>query len=431
MLDSAAVFEARCREMGLLPEEAARLKSRGWNSFALLAFACSYTPGQADDTNLVRLGAIITGAGAGDPPEDRMPIVRRLFFEAYTLAAADLRSRVDRREDDAPRKLALPERSQRNKDQAIRLSGVSLEGEREVSHALVDAVVQLCEDDQMRYIRWEQCTKRDAELMGIKSDPVWKPDPSGLIRETRVALELSADTSTDLLLRNALQRRSLAFDNCRLVAYSVFERWTDTLLDAYLSPAMSGYQRVSIEQLHRADLQLFKFVMRETRDGIRMRSDGSFPVEDAIRAGMQQPEVRLVLQPLQTGSSSKRRAESPEASRSESSDKQQKVIATLRGELASMRSKPSGPSSKGSGGKGSGKGKGKDKPARYVTDSPVSRMPRELIGMASRTNENDMICYDYNLGGCSKARPGESCPKGKHVCCRLGCFKAHSQRKHA
>ena len=141
MLDSAAVFEARCREMGLLPDEAARLKSRGWNSFALLAFACSYTPGQADDTNLVRLGAIITGAGAGDPPEDRMPIVRRLFFEAYTLAAADLRSRVDRREDDAPRKLALPERSQRNRDQAIRLSGVSLEGAREVSHALVDAVV--------------------------------------------------------------------------------------------------------------------------------------------------------------------------------------------------------------------------------------------------------------------------------------------------
>ena len=153
MLDSSAVFEARCKEMGLLEEEAARLKSKGWNTFALLAFACSYTPGQADDTNLVRLGAIITGSGASDPPEDRMPVIRRLFFEAYTLAAADLRSRVDRREDDAPRKLALPERSQRNRDQALRLAGVSLDGEREVSHALIDVVVQLCEDNQMRYIR--------------------------------------------------------------------------------------------------------------------------------------------------------------------------------------------------------------------------------------------------------------------------------------
>ena len=237
MLDSVAVFEARSKEMGLLDDWASRIKAKGWNTFALLAFACSYTPGQADDANLVKLGAIITGTGASDPPEDRMPVIRRLFFDAYTLAAADLRSRVDRREDDAPRKLALPERSQRNRDQALRLAGVSLDGEREVSHALVDAVVQLCEDNQVRYIRWEQCTKRDAELMGVKSDPVWKPDAGGLIRESKVSQELSADTSTDLLLRNALQRRSLAFDNCRLVAYSVFERWTDVLLDAKLEPS--------------------------------------------------------------------------------------------------------------------------------------------------------------------------------------------------
>ena len=233
-----------------------------------------------------------------------MPVVRRLFFEAYTLAAADLRSRVDRREDDAPRKLALPERSQRNRDQALRLAGVTMDGEREVSHALVDVVVQLSEDNQLRYIRWEKCTKRDAELMGVKADPVWKPDASGLIRESKVSEVLSADTSTDLLLRNALQRRSLAFDNCRLVAYSVFERWTDILLDAYLSPAIGGHQRVSIEQLHRADLQLFKLAMHETKDGVRMRSDGTFPVEEAIKAGMVAPEVRLCLQPLQGGSGS-------------------------------------------------------------------------------------------------------------------------------
>ena len=387
MLDSAAVFEARCREMGLLPDEAARLKSKGWNSFALLAFACSYTPGQSDDSNLVRLGAIITGSGADDPPEDRMPVVRRLFFEAYTLAAADLRSRVDRREDDAPRKLALPERSQRSRGQAVRLSGVSLEGEREVSHALIDAVVQFCEDDQLRYLRWGQCAKRDSELMGIKSDPVWKPDHTGLIRESRVTLETPADTSTDLLLRNALQRRSLAFDHCRLVQYNVFERWTDTLLDAYLNPAMSGYQRVSIEQLHRADLQLFKVVMRETREGIRMRSDGSFPVEEAIKLAMKQPEVLLILQPLQT-TSTKRRAESPEPSGSDGSNKQQKVIEALRGELANMRAKPTPSSSSGSGGKSKGKGKGKGSKAKSST---VSRMPHELIGMASRTSENDMI----------------------------------------
>ena len=84
--------------------------------------------------------------------------------------------------------------------------------------------------------------------MGTKAEPIWKPDSSGLIKESKVSQELSADTSADLLLRNALQCRSLAFDYWRLVAHNVLERWTDLLLDAYLTPAMSGRQRVSIEQ---------------------------------------------------------------------------------------------------------------------------------------------------------------------------------------
>ena len=158
-----------------------------------------------------------------------------------------------------------------------------------------------------------------------------------------------------------------------------------------------------------------------------MRSDGSFPVEEAIELAMKQPEELLVLRPLQT-TWTKQRAESPEPSGSDGSQKRQRVIDALRGELANVRAKPAPSSSICSGGKSKGKGKGKGSKAKSST---VSRMPHELIGMASRTSENDMICYDYNLGGCSKARPGETCPKGKRVCCRLGCFKAHSQRKHA
>ena len=151
---------------------------------------------------------------------------------------------------------------------------------------------------------------------------------------------------------------------------------------------------------------------------------------------MQQPEVRLCLQPLQVGSASRKRADSPEreASRNEGSerqDKHQRTIANLRGELQNMRAKASGAAPRGSGSKGAGRGKGRGKPAKGGTEGgPSSRMPRELIGMASTTEEHDTICYDYNLGGCAKARPGESCAKGKHVCCRHGCFKPHSQRKH-
>jgi hypothetical protein len=428
MLDSAAVFAARAQEMGMAPEEMERLKAKGWNTFALLAFACSYMPGQADDVSLRKLGAAICGTGAEEPPESRMPIIRRLFFEAYTLAAADLRSRVERRDDDAPRKLAMAERSQRNRDQELRLSGVSLDGEREVSHALVDLIVQMSEDNALKYVRWEVCTKRDAELLGLKTDPVWRPDPvTGLIRSVRLDDQVSADTSTDLLLRNALQRRALAFDNCRLISYSAFEKWTDLMLDAFLAPAITGHMKVSIEQLHRADVALFKHMIRETRDGIRMTAAGSFPAEDALRSGIVAAEVRLCLQPLQgvsqvrrqseayeppapgagTGKRARKRKQEEERSRNEQ-DKRRREQNLGRDDI-----------------KGDSKGKGKNK----TKGGP--RMPNALIGMDSRTSDLRPICYNYNMiEGCTLANPGGTCSKGVHVCCRPGCHKAHSQRVH-
>ena len=144
--------------------------------------------------------------------------------------------------------------------------------------------------------------ERASEITGIKSDPVWKPDSTGLVRESRVQHVLNADTSSDLLLRNALQRRSLAFDNCRLVEYSVFEKWTDVLIDAYLDVPPAGFLRISLE--------------------------------------------------------------------------------------------------------------------------------RELIGMSATTDDDEAICFNYNLDGCTGTAPGKLCAKGKHVCCKTGCYKPHSQRKH-
>ena len=105
--------------------------------------------------------------------------------------------------------------------------------------------------------------------MGVRLDPTWKLDARGVVRETTQTEELRADTGTDLLLRYALQRRSLAFDQCGTVTYDVFEGWSQTVLTAYLRTPPSGYRRVSLEQLHAADLELFKCLMAATREGIR------------------------------------------------------------------------------------------------------------------------------------------------------------------
>lgn len=266
----------------------------------------------------------------------------------------------------------------------------------------------------LRYVKWEECTKRDQELMGIKSDPLWKADCNGVIKESKVQEVLKADYNTDLKLRYALQRRSIAFDQARLLDYELFERWTQVLLEAYMSPPLEGYAKVNLEQVHRADMELFKYMMRETRNGIR-GIGGHMPLENALKEAMKSPEVRLCLQPLQGGT--KRKAHEIEdevtnKTKKKDEESYKKTIENLQNQIKNMQA---------SKGKGKGKGKGKMK---------MIRMPSSLIGMSPTTSSGDPMCYDFNLNGCSKAKKGERCSKGWHLCMRPNCGQAHSQKEH-
>lgn len=306
-----------------------------------------------------------------------------------------------------------------------------MSGEQEPSHSLIDAIYHMSEEGQLRYVKWDECTKRDQELMGLKSDPVWKADASGIIRETKVKEALTAEYDTDLKLRFALQRRSLAFDQARLVDYQDFERWSQILLEAYTAPAMEGYQKVTIEQLHRADLQLFKVLIRETRNGIKAVGTRQ-PMAEALKEAIKAPEVRLLLQPLQGGV--KRKLDHSEVDKSPAltapsssgkkanteTEKLRRQVENLQGQLRNMNK---GKGKTGSSGSLGGKSAGKSK-ARMI------RMPPGLIGMSPTNEEGEPHCFDFNLKGCPRADPGGRCPKGWHRCMVPGCGKPHSQKEH-
>ena len=415
MLDSKAVFRDRAIEIGLSNDLCQRFDDLGWNTYGKLAFASNFQPGQADETPLIKLAEEVTRLSP--PPAEVLPLIRRLVFESYTLAAADLKSRVERKDEDTPRKLAHAERASRHAAQVNRLRGLDLTGELEPSHSLIDLIFQMSEDNQLKYVRWEQCTKRDQELMGLKTDSTWKPDASGIIREAKVQEEVKADISSDLKLKYALQRRSLAFDQARLVDYHCFERWTKVLLEAYTTAPPAGFKKVTIEQVHHADMEMFKYLMKETRKGIRPFGSTA-PLEDALARALSAPEIRLHLQPLQGSSSSKRVSDQDDSTETDrkrkapmdSSDKMRKQIENLQGQLKNLR-------------KGKGKGKGKHKTMSV-------KMPQELLGQSPMTADMEPICFSYNCGGCPKAGAGQRCPKGLHVCTKWGCQQPHSQREH-
>ena len=63
-----SVFKERALEIGLLQTEWDRIEASAWNAYSRFAFSCHHVPGQANETNSLKMAAKVTGVGAGDPP---------------------------------------------------------------------------------------------------------------------------------------------------------------------------------------------------------------------------------------------------------------------------------------------------------------------------------------------------------------------------
>ena len=74
-----------------------------------------------------------------------MACIRRLFSEAYSTIAADIRSKVEASDEAAVKKLAPAERSQRLYEQQQRLSGLDIRGNFEPGDSLIDRCVSAYE----------------------------------------------------------------------------------------------------------------------------------------------------------------------------------------------------------------------------------------------------------------------------------------------
>ena len=94
LVDSTADFVLRVTQLGLKDHEP-RMLAAGVGTFAQLAFFSGYQPGGSEDTFNDALAAPLLG----DREHVQRPAPRRLFIEAYTLAAADLQKRVEPRSD--------------------------------------------------------------------------------------------------------------------------------------------------------------------------------------------------------------------------------------------------------------------------------------------------------------------------------------------
>ena len=150
MMDSEPVFRARAKAVTLDDATIDKMVSKGVKSLANLAFLCGIQPGSPDDKDFA---AAISNLLEEDPlPIAKLAPLRRLWFEANTLAISEVRHRYEKTEETQPRKLPLAERETRRQAQQKKLTGVKVEGPLEPSYALIDAMHAIREEEIIRFV---------------------------------------------------------------------------------------------------------------------------------------------------------------------------------------------------------------------------------------------------------------------------------------
>eukprot|EP00971_Amphidinium_carterae_P204835 4065167-Amphidinium_carterae.1 len=106
-IDSVIVFKKRVADLSLGDEVYEAMVAKGWDTRAAFAFSAAYLPG-AQGAQEVEDRILKPLLGSADHPKASR--LRRLFFESYTLTIGDMRSAVERKSEDEPRRMNNTER---------------------------------------------------------------------------------------------------------------------------------------------------------------------------------------------------------------------------------------------------------------------------------------------------------------------------------
>ena len=397
-LDSEATFKARCQEMHMTDGVYDALHAASIATFAQLAFCTPHSSSGIDDAALMsHLRGIL---------EDRLTdavkaVLRRLAFEAQALALQDLKNKLERTTDSAPKVLPLQEKLERIRDQQTRLSGITFTAHNSPSHALIDKITQQGEDLCIAYVAPDKCASRYQECIQDKSQASLKFRSDGSLRITQESPELTCDVSSAHLLRMAFQRRALAYDAAQLLSFHVQDKWNQALFDRMSCPTLPGFTAFSLDQLLAADRALWLKLSEQTRGTIKQLDASGAKLGDVAFAALaNDPEVMFHCLPLPKGVPRPSPAHDRPRGKKRALDDSSKGRGKAKG----------GPSTQPP--KSSGKGKSKqEQPSTRITPPPGAKVK---FGDPSKPK---YVCMKANLGKCRATVPfGARCSNGWHVC---------------
>ena len=253
-MDSAASFRDRAEKIGLPSADIDVLARSNLGTFGQFSFLSSFQPGSSDETPftdaLVKVLGHTVDAGA-------LAGWRRLFFESHTLTMADLRSRLERKEDETPRKLLMPERIERLERARKDLTGITIDTQLEPAHRLVDMAAQQAEESTVRCIALKECVSRETELMHGKTEQAIELTADGSMKLTKRQQEIKLEVTGDLKVKMALQRRALAYHIAGLVTFQKLDAIIQRMYALMTREPVKGFRAVTLQQVINADRELW------------------------------------------------------------------------------------------------------------------------------------------------------------------------------
>ena len=405
-MEAVALFKKKVSQCGLNDFQH-QFEALGWTTMADFAFSANYQPGGPDETPFINEVVIPI---LGDENHTKKAALRRLFFEAFTAMAADAQHRATQTDDDTRiRKLPKEERELRMSLLKAELTGLSIEGPLEPSHTLINKCHEMVESGELRHLPWSELGTREGEIRSQRTVESLKTDANGQIRVIKNKVDEPADTSTETKVRFALQRRGLAFQVARLMSFAAHEKlvaWYQREMD---TKPYAGFVGVSLDQVLKADVEIFTRAAQVCGEDLSMPGDGSYPLDKPILQIIHEPRIQSLMFHMRAHERTRQRNDSSEVERL------QRELKRLRQQTPPPQAKGTG---KGKGKKGSGKSnKSKDQQERRKLGP---RLPSALVGF-NPTIDGARACFAFNLPeGCSLASAGKSCTKGVHKCMRCG-----------
>ena len=397
--DSEVTFSERCKRFGLSQEHVDDLKAKGVATYGQLLFRVASGPNQVDEAKLTDL----INSCQPNLNEAGKSAVKRLVFEAGTFVVAELKDAINSPGVEGVKRLTPQERDSRFQAVQQKLGSFALTGPYEPAHCLVDLCSGMAAAQCITHIPLSRCASREMEVAtGKRDEQLLRLENSSLKLATKPQ-QVKVDVTSELRVSQALTRRGVALEMCGVCSFQEHESYSRSLLAHVHRTAPPGYQSPTIDQVLRADRELWVRISEVVRHNFS-GSHGTGPVDEAIKSLKDCAQVLFHLHPMPLPP--------------------KPVPNPLkRPWLSAQEGKGKGKQEKGKG-KGKGKTKGKGKGGMRVQ----TNVPAPLKGLDPNLS-GEPICFDYSLPhGCqleSWDTPlGPACRKGLHVC--MKCHGSHS-----